>query len=81
MNVTWKRSESLDQRERLSRWLAAYLDGRFELQEDRLLEEYLAALGAKVSDLVFVQVDQLSRAVASHYGETGISALILSNYD
>ena len=45
-------------------------DGSFELQKDRLRDEHLSRLEAKLSDLRFGEVHELSRALAAHVEES-----------
>ena len=48
--------------------LTAYLDGSLELEQDGLVDEDLARLGAEVLDLVLLQLNGLSGTVASDCG-------------
>jgi hypothetical protein len=43
------------------------LDGSLKLEEDRLRNEDLTSLGAKVSNLSFKELDLLARPAASHF--------------
>lgn len=53
----------------------ADLYGRFEFEEDRLVDEDLPRFRAQEFDLIFLQLDLLSRSVASYCA--GISTVVL----
>ena len=46
--------------------LTAYLDGSLELEQDGLVDEDLARLGAEVLDLILLELHGLSGAVSAH---------------
>lgn len=47
--------------------LTAYLDGGFEFEEDRLIDEDFASLGAEVFDFVLVQLYSFARSVSAYW--------------
>lgn len=47
--------------------LTANLDGRLELEKDRLADEDLASLRAEVLDLVLLELDGLAGAVSADW--------------
>lgn len=49
-----------------SRVRTAYLDWCFQFQEDRLVDEDLSSLRAKILDLMFLELNGLARSISAH---------------